>query len=61
MEQIARNITMEESGFLAHCHYLLHDCDSKYCASFRELIEAERIKALGLPPHSPNLNAFAER
>jgi hypothetical protein len=24
-------------------------------------IEAERIKALALPPHSPNLNAFAER
>jgi hypothetical protein len=49
MEQIARNITMEESGFLANCRYLLHDRDSKYCASFRQLIEAERVKPLALP------------
>ncbi|HEY5028030.1 MAG TPA: hypothetical protein VIK39_06445 [Candidatus Angelobacter sp.] len=31
MEQMARNVTMEESGFLSHCRYLLHDRDSKYC------------------------------
>jgi transposase InsO family protein len=31
------------------------------CASFRQLIEAEKVKALVLPPKSPNLNAFAER
>jgi putative transposase len=61
MEQIARNVTMEGTGFLANCRYLLHDRDSKYCTSFRELIEAERIKALALPPYSPNLNVFAER
>jgi len=61
MEQIARNVTMESTGFLANCRYLVHDRDSKYCASFRELIEAEKVKALALPPHSPNLNAFAER
>jgi putative transposase len=61
MEQMARNVTMEESGFLTNRRYLLHDRDSKYCASFRQLIEAERVKALALPPHSPNLNAFAER
>jgi len=34
MEQMARNITMEESGFLAKCKYLLHDRDSKYCPRF---------------------------
>ncbi len=49
------------NGVSANCRYLLHDRDSKYCASFRELIEAERVRALALPPHSPNLNAFAER
>lgn len=61
MEQMARNVTMEESGILANCRYLLHDHDSKYCASFRELIEAEKVKAIALPPQSPNLNAYAER
>jgi len=35
MEQMARNVTMEGTGFLANCRYLLHDRDSKYCASFR--------------------------
>ena len=61
MEQMARNVTMEGTGFLASCRYLLHDRDSKYCASFRELLAAEKVKALALPPNSPNLNAFAER
>jgi hypothetical protein len=61
MEQMARNITMESTGFLTNCRYLLHDRDTKYCISFRELIEAEKVKALALPPKSPNLNAFAER
>lgn len=61
MEQMARNATMEETGFLVGKRYLLHDRDSKYCASFRQLIEAEKVKALALPPRSPNLNAFAER
>lgn len=61
MEQMARNVTMEGTGFLANCRYLLHDRDSKYCASFRQLIEAEKVKALALPPKSPNLNAYAER
>ncbi len=61
MEQMARNVTTEGTGFLTNCRYLLHDRDSKYCASFRELIAAEKVKALALPPKSPNLNAFAER
>jgi transposase InsO family protein len=61
MEQMARNVTMEETGFLTGTRYLLHDRDSKYCASFRQLIEAKSVKVLALPPHSPNLNAFAER
>jgi hypothetical protein len=52
---------MEESGMLARCRYLLHDRDSKYCPSFRQLIEGENVKCLALPPKSPNLNAFAER
>src|SRR5207302_6774932 len=40
MEQMARNVTMEDSGFLIHRKYLLHDHDSKYCSSLRQVIEA---------------------
>jgi transposase InsO family protein len=61
MEQIARNVTMEDTGFLVQHRYLLHDRDSKYCASFREVLEAGGVKPLALPPRSPNLNAYAER
>ena len=34
------NVTMEGTGFLANCRYLLRDRDSKYCVSFRGLIES---------------------
>ena len=61
MEQMARNVTMEDAGFLIQKRYLLHDRDSKYCSSFREVIEAGGVKPLTLPPRSPNLNAYAER
>ncbi len=52
---------MNETGFLIEKRYLLHDRDSKYCLSFRQLIEAENVKALALPPQSPNLNPYSER
>jgi hypothetical protein len=61
MEQQARNATMEEWGFLRDCRYLLHDRDTKFCASFRELIESGSVETIRLPARSPNLNAFAER
>jgi putative transposase len=61
MKQRARNVTMEGWGFLATCRYLLHDRDSKFCSSFRQLIESGGVKALRLPARSPNLNSYAER
>jgi hypothetical protein len=61
MAQMARNVTMEGTGFLNHCRYLLHDRDSKYCLSFCQLIETANVRSIVLPPKSPNLNAFAER
>jgi transposase InsO family protein len=61
MEQQARNATMEEWGFLRGCRYLLHDRDTKFCASFRELIESGSVTTIRLPARSPNLNSFAER
>ena len=61
MEQMARNVTMEENGFLTSRRYLQHDRDRKYCPSFRQLIETGGVKTLALPARSPNLNAYAER
>ena len=61
MEQMARNATMEDTGFLNKQRYLLHDRDTKFCASFREILETGGVKPLALPPKSPNLNAYAER
>jgi hypothetical protein len=34
---------------LVSLSYLLHDRDSKYCSSFRQLIEAGSVKTLALP------------
>jgi len=61
MMQVARNITMEEWGFLSPGQYLIHDRDGKYCPAFQEIIDAAGITRVPLPPRSPNLNAYAER
>ena len=61
MMQVARNLTMDEWGFLDECRYLLHDRDTKYTRSFRQIIESGGVEPLQLPPRSPNLNAYAER
>jgi putative transposase len=61
MIQIARNVTMEEWGFLSSGHYLIHDRDGKYCPAFQDILEAAGVKRVPLPPRSPNLNAYAER
>jgi transposase InsO family protein len=61
MEQMGRNVTMQKWGFLANSRYLLHDRDTKFCMSFRQLIEAGRVKTMPLPARSPNLNAYVER
>jgi putative transposase len=61
MVQVARNVTMEEWGFLAAGQYLIHDRDGKYCPAFQRIIEDAGIKRVPLPARSPNLNAYAER
>jgi transposase InsO family protein len=61
MQQMARNVTLEQWGFLGNCRYLLHDRDSKFCTSFDEIIKMGNVKPIRLPARSPNLNAHAER
>src|SRR5882724_3576151 len=61
MEQMARNMSLADVGFLNGCRYLLHDRDAKFCAAFAGILEAVGIKTIKLPPRSPNLNANLER
>ena len=61
MEQMARNVTDESTGCLRDLRYVLHDRDTKFCASFQSILTAAGVKPLKLPARSPNLNAFAER
>src|SRR5919198_817887 len=61
MMQVARNITMEQWGFLSPGQYLIHDRDGKYCPAFQQMIDAAGITRVPLPTRSPNLNAYAER
>jgi len=61
MRQVARNLTMEEWGFLKPGQYLIHDRDTKFCAAFKYILDESGVKRLPLPAKSPNLNAIAER
>ncbi|MEE8105017.1 MAG: integrase core domain-containing protein [Planctomycetota bacterium] len=58
--QIARNVTMEDWGFLRRSRLLIHDRDSKFCARFRAVLRSGGVRSVRLPVRSPNLNAFAE-
>ena len=61
MQPVARNATMEETGYWNGCRYLLHDRDKKFGGEFATTLAAGGVKCVALPARSPNLNAHAER
>jgi transposase InsO family protein len=61
MNQIARNLTDAEDGFLRGIRYLIIDRDPLYTRAFREMLKGSGVEPLRLPARSPNLNAHAER
>jgi hypothetical protein len=61
MQQMARNMSFVDVSFLNGWRYLLHDSDAKSCAAFDRILEAAGIKAVKLPPRSPNLNTHLKR
>ncbi len=61
MEQVARNLIDDFSGFLRGKRFLIHDRDPLFTRGFRELLQSAGVISVRLPPRSPNLNAFAER
>jgi putative transposase len=60
LKQIARNLTVED-GPLTNARFLFHDRDAKFSEAFDALLRHAGVEPIRLPPHSPNLNAFAER
>ncbi len=61
MEQVARNLIDDFSGFLRRKRFLIHDRDPLFTRGFREVLQSAGVTSVRLPPRSPNLNAFAER
>jgi hypothetical protein len=45
MQQMARNVTMEEWGALRDWCYLLHNRDTKYTHSFLAIIGSGHVKS----------------
>lgn len=61
MKQAAREFTNFEDGFLNSKRYLIMDRDTKFCDSFRAILEDEGVESVKLLPRSPNLNPHLER
>jgi len=61
MQQMARNLTDVEDGFLRGMQHLLHDRDPLFTKEFRHLLGGSGVECKRLPAKSPNLNAHAER
>src|SRR4051794_821374 len=61
MNQIARNLTDSVDGLLMGKRYLIHDRDPLFTEEFLCTLKDAGVKAVRLPPRSPNLNAYAER
>ena len=61
MEQVARNATMDDTGYLNGCRYLLHDRDTKFTSGFMRILASAGVESVRLPARSPNLNAICER
>ena len=40
---------LDQWGFLQSCRYLLHDGDTKFCGSFREIVKGGGVERLKLP------------
>ena len=61
MQQAARNLIDDDSGFLRGKRFLIHDRDPLYTRDFCGLLGHAGVTPVRLPARSPNLNAYAER
>ena len=61
MEQIARNLTDCEEGFLAGKRFLIIDRDSIFSPAFKLIMGSSGVEVLLTSYQAPNMNAYAER
>ena len=61
MQQLARNLTDCNDGFLLGKHYLIMDRETKFTEAFRRRLKESGVKAIQLPPRSPKMSAHLER
>jgi putative transposase len=61
MEQIARNLTDYEDGFLLGKRFLILDRDSIFSSAFKSIVASADVEILLTAYQAPNMNAHAER
>ena len=61
MEQIARNLTDCEDGFLLEKRFLILARDSTFSAAFKAIVASADVEVLLTAYQAPNMNAYAER
>lgn len=61
MEQIARNLTDCEEGFLTGTRFLIIDRDAKSSSKFQSILGSSGVEILLTSYQAPNMNAYAER
>jgi transposase InsO family protein len=61
MEQIARNLTDCEDGFLTGQRFLIIDRDAIFSPQFKSVLGSSDIEILLTAYQAPNMNAYAER
>ncbi len=64
MQNVARSLTMDETGFLTRhgITHLIHDGDGAFTQTgFVGVLAARGVTSIRIPPRSPNCNAYAER
>ena len=64
MQQVARNLTMADTGFFTKhgITHLIHDGGGEFCKTgFDDVLRSAGIEILRTPPRSPNCNPHIER
>jgi hypothetical protein len=61
MNQVVRNLTDVDDGFLLGSEFLIMDRDTKYTKEFRAALKRDGVTPVRCPARAPNCNAFAER
>jgi putative transposase len=61
MEQIARNLTDCEEGFLSGRRFLIVDRDAIFSPRFKSIVGDSGVEILLTAYQAPNMNAYAER